>query len=498
MKKLLLTGALSLGAFLTANAQADCNSAIPVAADMTYTVGTITGTYEANCFGGTLNNQNPQGPLMANWYSYTPTANGLLTISSNVAANPANTDTRLSVFTGTCGDLTCYNGNDDVSGTNYMSELTIPVESGVTYYIAWDNYWQSAGFDFTVSIEASSCLSPNSLNIDNFSDIGEFSAYLSWDAAIGMPANYDVEIGAPGYEAGTGTSYSTDTNSITLTDLPVTSNDRYDVYIRSNCGGTDVGEWVGPYYLYLAANTPYTNGFDTVGARLGGFTVESGWNTVTNAQAGGNIAQAGDGAVFSNTSTTAAADAWMFSRAINLDAGAQATLTFYTAVFSSGTVTANLEITAGMSPTIEAQGDPIATIAATGSTYTQQTVTFTAPTSGVYHFGFHQNTPTTTAAASLLVDTVEVLGGVAATESAVASQFSVFPNPATNVINIANADNALVNGVAIVDLNGRTVKSVKFDGVANAEINVADLASGVYIMTIASDKGTATKKIVKN
>lgn len=80
---------------------------------------------------------------------------------------------------------------------------------------------------------------------------------------------------------------------------------------------------------------------------------------------------------------------------------------------------------------------------------------------------------------------------------AVTSEFSIYPNPANDVINIANAD-ALVNNVAISDINGRTVKSVKFDGVADAQVNVSDLASGVYMMTVSSDKGTTTKKIVKN
>lgn len=94
-----------------------------------------------------------------------------------------------------------------------------------------------------------------------------------------------------------------------------------------------------------------------------------------------------------------------------------------------------------------------------------------------------------------VVGTADTGAGV---NEALASKLSVFPNPANNVINIANAENILVNGVVIADLNGRTVKNAKFDGVAEASVNIADLAAGVYMMTISSDKGTATKKIVKN
>jgi hypothetical protein len=80
----------------------------------------------------------------------------------------------------------------------------------------------------------------------------------------------------------------------------------------------------------------------------------------------------------------------------------------------------------------------------------------------------------------------------------ISSKFSVSPNPASHVVNITNADNMLVNNVTVTDLNGRTVKNVSFEGVANAQVNVADLASGLYIMNVTSDKGTATKKFVKN
>ena len=100
---------------------------------------------------------------------------------------------------------------------------------------------------------------------------------------------------------------------------------------------------------------------------------------------------------------------------------------------------------------------------------------------------------------ALLVDDFSVSTTLTAgVKDALASQFSVFPNPATNVINVSNNNNILVDGIQIVDLNGRTVKSVKFDGVASAEVNISDLSSGMYMMTVSSDKGTMTKKIVKN
>ena len=54
-----------------------------------------------------------------------------------------------------------------------------------------------------------------------------------------------------------------------------------------------------------------------------------------------------------------------------------------------------------------------------------------------------------------------------------------------------------VNEITVTDLNGRVVKTSKFDNVTNIEMNISDLSSGMYMMSIKSDAGTATKKIVK-
>jgi|GEM_PF-1848457 len=104
------------------------------------------------------------------------------------------------------------------------------------------------------------------------------------------------------------------------------------------------------------------------------------------------------------------------------------------------------------------------------------------------------NLSTTALFDNIIVDGSETAG---VKENNITS-LAVTPNPASDFVNITNNENALVNGVVITDLNGRTVKTAKFAGVAQAQVNVSDLASGVYMMTISSDKGSVTKKIVKN
>lgn len=119
-------------------------------------------------------------------------------------------------------------------------------------------------------------------------------------------------------------------------------------------------------------------------------------------------------------------------------------------------------------------------------------VVWAAASADIAIFGSDNGSSTVT------IDNVEINGDTAGINENLAASLSVFPNPATDVIKVANAENILVNGIVVTDLNGRTVKTAKFNGVAEAQINVSDLASGIYMMTISSDKGTTTKKIVKN
>ncbi|MNX72772.1 hypothetical protein D3C86_1041400 [compost metagenome] len=96
------------------------------------------------------------------------------------------------------------------------------------------------------------------------------------------------------------------------------------------------------------------------------------------------------------------------------------------------------------------------------------------------------------------VDNIVITNLALGTSEQIASKFSVYPNPSNNLVNIANDSNILLNAITITDLNGRTVKSVKLDNVNEAQINISDLASGVYTMNISSDQGSAVKKIIKN
>lgn len=73
----------------------------------------------------------------------------------------------------------------------------------------------------------------------------------------------------------------------------------------------------------------------------------------------------------------------------------------------------------------------------------------------------------------------------------------VSPNPAKDVLTISNQDTTF-NSIEVTDLNGRVVAATKPNAVETTQVNIADLSAGVYMVKIVSDKGTVTKKIIKN
>ncbi|OYQ41977.1 hypothetical protein CHU92_04240 [Flavobacterium cyanobacteriorum] len=141
----------------SAVAQNSCAQALPATAG-TITVSGIDGT---NTTTACLTQAS-----MAEWYAYTPTQNYSVTVTSDLAQNICK-DTRFSVYTGTCTGLVCLTSDDDSGviacnsgNTNsFLSKKTFEVTAGVTYYIAWDNRWSAAGFDFQI-IEAPIVPSP--------------------------------------------------------------------------------------------------------------------------------------------------------------------------------------------------------------------------------------------------------------------------------------------------------------------------------------------------
>jgi len=93
---------------------------------------------------------------------------------------------------------------------------------------------------------------------------------------------------------------------------------------------------------------------------------------------------------------------------------------------------------------------------------------------------------------TLYLDNV-VIDGTLGTNDFDASQFSMFPNPATKgFVNIASQ----LGGdktIAVYDVLGKQVINTT---IANDRLDVSELASGIYIVKISQENSTSTKKLV--
>jgi hypothetical protein len=110
------------------------------------------------------------------WYSFTASVDGTANVTTDLPAN-AGGDTRVHIYSGSCLALTCVGGNDDVDGTNYLSDASFPVTNGTTYFIAFDDRWDDGGFNFVLS--ETTCTATSAP--------GAATAPTPADTAIGVP-----------------------------------------------------------------------------------------------------------------------------------------------------------------------------------------------------------------------------------------------------------------------------------------------------------------------
>jgi len=92
--------------------------------------------------------------------------------------------------------------------------------------------------------------------------------------------------------------------------------------------------------------------------------------------------------------------------------------------------------------------------------------------------------------------TVESVLGVASNQ--LNAGVAIYPNPARNVMNIGNSTDIQLERAVIYDLNGRMIQTVDLSDMSTeASVNVAHLASGVYMVQLQAQDGQDIKRLVK-
>ena len=476
MKKLLLLICLVVGSF-SVNAQSSCASPFPVTTDVTYLVSSITGENSTACYAGVVDANGD--PMYTNWYSFTSTIQ-----QDVIVVTDAKIRSSISAVSGSCSELNCI-----ADGVN---ELYFRADAMTTYYILFDTYYSTDEFKF--QIFTNPCISPDEVDPTN---VTETSATLNWeDTGVG---SYEVAYGLVDFQDGEETVKKTATNSLNLSDLLPSGN--YIYYVRALCGGESTSNWNGPFDLILLKNIPYATGFDN-NDELSGLKIQGAWNNTFFLNNTPGNAQSPDNYIVFNNSDLIATDNWMFTPAISLTAGQVINSSFFVYT-TSATANRSLKITMGTAPDKATQTTTLYSNTSLNAFDTKDYELMTSqdlivPTTGIYYFGINDFSAANMAPTSMFFDTFSINTGTLTTNDFVSNQFSVFPNPVKNVLSITNAPDINVSAIAITDLNGRIVKKQSFNNISNITVNVSDLAVGVYMLNITSDKGIATKKIIKN
>ncbi len=96
-----------------------------------------------------------------------------------------------------------------------------------------------------------------------------------------------------------------------------------------------------------------------------------------------------------------------------------------------------------------------------------------------------------------MVDDFSITTETLSTQDFFASNFKVYPNPTKDILNLSTTTTS-INAVEMTDLNGRMVKSFNLNGLSQVALNVSDLQSGMYFISVQTDLGVGSAKFVKN
>ncbi|RAJ14522.1 T9SS type A sorting domain-containing protein [Olleya aquimaris] len=496
---------LTIFAFIF-NAQAQNTCATAVTAIIgTNTVTTIDGAAPTDICGS----PNGTGQTAGEWFVFTPASDGAVTLSTNLPANDGITnsnDTRVIIYDGTCSALTCVAENDDISGANYLSEVTFSATGGTTYYIVFDDRWSNLGFDFTIAFE--SCSSAINFSITDFTT-------TTCDTAWDNTGNFEIEYGLYPYTQGSGgTSLTlTGVNNYQFTSL--SPGKSYNVFIRQDCGGS-FSTWE-EHFIGTSPDTvntfPFSENLEpdadqALLLNLGlSFAGSGSWSFIiddtTDGDTTNDYAFDGTASIFSNnTFTNSDADAIVFIGPFTLNTSNQYTFSFQQRNFAASSPTRpNKDIELLAAPTNDGTGT---TVIATfddmdNTTYQLRSGTFTPSTTGDYYFGIRDKSSflaTATAANIVFADALSVSSMTLSTDEFNANSISHFYNSDLNTLNLESSSKPLTS-IEIYSALGQDVLNKTLNS-QTANIDVSNFSDGIYLAKVYVNGQSKTIKFVKH
>lgn len=406
------------------------------------------------------------------------------------------------------GDLEIGTLNSATSGVSFSPIETISVTDVLTQYVV--DFSSYTGTDTFIGIKLTGN-TYSQIDLDNI--IWELAPLCPDVTAINVPSTTTSSATVSWTGGGSETSWEVAVGLSTVTDpntlTPVASSTEttevggltdatsYKVWVRSVCGGTNGnGAWIGPVAFntqcFPTSTLPYLENFETA-------VVPAMPSCVTAINEGsGNDWVISDDPGYGFTSKTLtyyydsdyAANAWFFTRGINLTAGQDYNISYRYGCNSTnyeekmqvmyGTGASSGEMTEMLAEYIDFNGGPY-----------EASIPFTAPTTGTYYFGF--NLFSTANQYNVFVDDILVDNALATSKFDLAN-FNYYPNPVKDVLNISALKN--ITKVSVYNIIGQEVitKSLNEN---KTKVDMYSLAKGTYMVKVTADNMVKTIKVIK-
>ena len=156
----------------------ECTGALPITCGETILGSTNDATVDA---GAPSCGQSITAPGV--WYVFEDTSGLLTDYTVSLCDGGTSFDSKLTVWSGDCGVLTCVGDNDDECGL--QSEVTFQGDGSTTYYILVHGFGGATG-DFSLNLSCAPVPPPNDL-IANSIDVDEIG-FPYTDPSVAMPA----------------------------------------------------------------------------------------------------------------------------------------------------------------------------------------------------------------------------------------------------------------------------------------------------------------------
>ncbi|MHA3789715.1 choice-of-anchor J domain-containing protein [Flavobacterium hauense] len=197
------------------------------------------------------------------FFTYTPTQDGLITITQVTQDTGWNHITGVFVYDGcTNVGVNCLAGLN-TSEANVAKKIpNFLVQAGHTYIIVVSTVFSGeSNIHFTLKVETAPCAPPA---VFTYKDLIQDSVKLSWNNVGNFASAWQYVVLPAGSPAPTGAGTATTTNIDNLINTGLAAGAAYDFYVRSVCSSVP-GPWSDPYTFTTQCtvfNTPYTESFD--------------------------------------------------------------------------------------------------------------------------------------------------------------------------------------------------------------------------------------------